>query len=224
MRLTRLLVASDTLALLLAFLVACWHHVEHALAGGALEPGGLALLTASLPAWLVGAHLSGLYGRDGGAAMTAMAHERISLGHLVLIGTAVCLLVALVTHSDDRAREGLLILRFRPSLMTVGRVATRALARRSAGYAQSALIVGAGDVGQILAKRLLRHPEYGIKLVRFVDAPPKRWQADVGDVPVLGVIDELPSIVHELAVDRVIVAFSTHNDQDTLALVQPLCS
>ena len=73
-----------------------------------------------------------------------------------------------------------------------------------------------------MARKLLRHPEYGIKLVGFVDASPKRWRTDVGDVPVLGVIDELPSIVHELAVDRVIVAFSTHNDQDTLALVQPL--
>jgi len=221
-RLTRLLVASDTLALVLAFLVAYGTTSSMPLRA-ALEPGGLALLTASLPAWLVGAHLSGLYGRDGGAAMTAMAHERVSLGHLVLIGTAVCLLVALVTHSDDRAREGLLIFAISAvALLTVGRVATRALARRSAGYAQSALIVGAGDVGQLLARKLLRHPEYGIKLVGFVDAPPKRWRTDVGDVPVLGVIDELPSIVHELAVDRVIVAFSTHNDQDTLALVQPL--
>ena len=108
MRLTRLLVASDTLALVLAFLVAYGTTSSMPLRA-ALEPGGLALLTASLPAWLVGAHLSGLYGRDGGAATTAMAHERVSLGHLVLIGTAVCLLVALVTHSDDRAREGLLI-------------------------------------------------------------------------------------------------------------------
>ena len=221
-RLIRLLVASDTLALVLAVLVAYGTTSSMPLRA-AFEPGGLALLTASLPAWLVGAHLSGLYGRDGGAAMTAMAHERVSLGHLVLIGTAVCLLVALATHSDDRAREGLLIFAISAvALLTVGRVATRALARRSAGYAQSALIVGAGDVGQLLARKLLRHPEYGIKLVGFVDAPPKRWRTDVGDVPVLGVIDELPSIVHELAVDRVIVAFSTHNDQDTLALVQPL--
>ena len=106
--LTRLLVASDTLALVLALLVA-YAITSSMPLRAALEPGGLALLMASLPAWLVGAHLSGLYSRDGRPAMTAMAHERVSLGHLVLIGTAVFLLVALATHSDDPAREGLLI-------------------------------------------------------------------------------------------------------------------
>ena len=67
------------------------------------------MVTATLPAWLVGARLSGLYSRDGQPTMNAMARERVSLGHVVLIGTALCLLVALATQSDDRAREGLLI-------------------------------------------------------------------------------------------------------------------
>jgi exopolysaccharide biosynthesis polyprenyl glycosylphosphotransferase len=220
--LPRLLVASDTLALVLAALVA-YITTSSVPLEAALEPAGLALLTASLPAWLVGAHLSGLYGREGGPALSAMAHERVSLGHLILIGTAVCLLVALATQSDDRSRDGLLIFAMGAVvLLTVARVAARAFARRHAGYAQTALIVGAGDVGQLVARKLLRHPEYGIDLVGFVDAPPKRWRTDVGDVQVLGAIDELPAIVRELAVDRVIVAFSTHNDQDTLALVRPL--
>ena len=65
------------------------------------------MVTAWLPAWLVGARLSGLYRRDGRPTMNAMAHERVSLGHFVLIGTALCLLVALATESDDPAREGL---------------------------------------------------------------------------------------------------------------------
>ena len=154
--------------------------------------------------------------------MNAMAHERVSLGHLVLIGTAVCLLVALATGSDDHAREALLIFAVSAvTLLTAGRVATRALARRRDASVQTALIVGAGDVGQLVARKLLRHPEYGIKLAGIVDAPPKRWRADVA-VPVLGEIDDLPSIVRELAVDRVIVAFSTYKDEDTLALVRPL--
>jgi len=217
-----LLAASDTLTFLLALLVAYVITSSMPLRA-ALEPGGPALLMATLPAWLVGARLSGLYSRDGRPIMSATARERVSLGHLVLIGTALCLLVALATRTDDGAREGLLV--FAGSavvLVTAGRVATRALVRRSDVSAQTALIVGAGDVGQLVARKLLRHPEYGIKLVGIVDAPPKRWRADVADVPVLGVIDDLPSIVRELAVDRVIVAFSTYNDQDTLALVRPL--
>ena len=221
-RVTLLLVASDTLALVLALLVAYVVTSSMPLRV-ALEPGGLALLAATLPAWVVGARLSGLYSRDGRLTMNAMAHERVSLGHLVLIGTAVCLLLALAGQTDGRSREGLLIFAVSAAaLVTAGRVATRALARRCDAYAQTALIVGAGDVGQLVARKLLRHPEYGIKLVGIVDAPPKRWRADVADVPVLGVLDDLPSIVRELAVDRVIVAFSTCTDQDTLELVRPL--
>ena len=106
--LTRLLVASDTLALVLALLVTYVLTSSMALRA-AVEPGGLALLIATLPAWVVGAHLAGLYSRGGRRTMNAMAHERVSLGHLVLIGTAVCLLVALATGSDDHAREALLI-------------------------------------------------------------------------------------------------------------------
>ena len=106
---------------------------------------------------------------------------------------------------------------------SAGRAAGRAFARRD-GHTQSAVIVGAGEVGQLVARKLLRHPEYGVKLIGFVDAPPKQWRADVAGVPVLGAIEELASIVDRLAVDRVIVAFSTFNDQETLARLRPLVS
>jgi exopolysaccharide biosynthesis polyprenyl glycosylphosphotransferase len=106
---------------------------------------------------------------------------------------------------------------------SAGRVAGRAFARRD-GYPQRAVIVGAGDVGQLVARKLLRHPEYGVKLIGFVDAPPKQWRADVAGVPVLGAIEELASIVNRLSVERVIVAFSTLNDQETLTRLRPLVS
>ena len=40
-------------------------------------------------------------------------------------------------------------------------------------YLQNAVIVGAGDVGQLIGRKLLQHPEYGINLIGFVDAEPK---------------------------------------------------
>jgi exopolysaccharide biosynthesis polyprenyl glycosylphosphotransferase len=106
--------------------------------------------------------------------------------------------------------------------VTPRRLASRAFAQRGDRYGQSAVIVGAGEVGQLVARKLMRHPEYGVKLVGFVDGPPKRWRPDVVGVPVLGAIDELASIVRSLAVERVIVAFSTHNDQEALTWLRPL--
>jgi exopolysaccharide biosynthesis polyprenyl glycosylphosphotransferase len=215
----RLLLASDTLALVLALLV------SYALTStmplqAALEPSGLALLAAALPPWLVGVHLSGLYRPGGRPVMSRSLQEQGTLGFLVVIGTGALLLVAFTSRGDGPSRDGLVsFAACAVAFLTAGRMAVAALAR---SYAQTAVIVGAGDVGQLVARKLLRHPEYGINVVGFVDAPPKQWRADVTSVPMVGAIEDLRSIVLDLAVDRVIVAFSTQNDQNTLARLRPL--
>jgi exopolysaccharide biosynthesis polyprenyl glycosylphosphotransferase len=220
--LTRLLVACDTLALVSAVFVS--FVVASGMPGeAALRPTTLALLGVTLPAWLVGARLYGFYRLDGRPALHRPAPEWVSLGHLAVIVTGSVLVVALATRIDESARTDFFVFAVSAiAFLTVARFAVRALARRREGYAQSAVIVGAGEVGQLVARKILRHPEYGIKLVGFVDMPPKRWRPDIGQVPVLGAIDNLAEIVRELAVDRVIVAFSRQNDQDTLARVRPL--
>ena len=87
---------------------------------------------------------------------------------------------------------------------------------------ESAVIIGAGEVGQLIARKLLRHPEYGIRPVGFVDTPPDHWRPDVAEVPIVGALGDVVSIVQRLAVDRVIVAFSRENDRETLEQIRPL--
>jgi exopolysaccharide biosynthesis polyprenyl glycosylphosphotransferase len=220
--LARLLVASDMLALGLAFFV------SHVLAStdvghAASEPGGLGFLAAAFPAWLVGVSLSSLCSGSTRLASHPAAKESVDLGHLAVIGTGLFLLVALATRIEHGARDELVdFAMLAVTFVTAGRVGTRALLGRHDGHAQTAVIVGAGAVGQLVARKLLRHPEYGIELVGFVDAPPRQWRRDVVGVPVLGEIDELATIVRELAVDRVIVAFARQKDEEMLALVRPL--
>ena len=57
--------------------------------------------------------------------------------------------------------------------MTANRAIARGVVSRSIAYLQNAVIVGAGDIGQLVARKLLQHPEYGINLVGFVDAQPE---------------------------------------------------
>ena len=64
------------------------------------------------------------------------------------------------------------------AFISVGRAVARAVARRNIAYLQNTVIVGAGDVGQLIARKLLNHPEYGINLVGFVDAQPKERGED----------------------------------------------
>jgi exopolysaccharide biosynthesis polyprenyl glycosylphosphotransferase len=220
--LTRLLMASDALALLAALLVS---DAAASSADGqtALHPRTLALFAVMLPAWMLGARLYGLYRVDGRPATYSTAHEWVNLGHLVLIWTVTFSAVALTTRIQDPAGGQILVFAVSAiAFLTAGRVTSRALARRWDDYAQSAVIVGAGEVGQLVARKLLRHPEYGIDLVGFVDIAPEQRRPDTADVPILGEVDDLASIVRTLGVNRVILAFSRQDDQKTMAQVRQL--
>ena len=106
--------------------------------------------------------------------------------------------------------------------MVSARAAARAVARRSPWYLQNTLILGAGDVGQTIARKLLQHPEYGINLVGFVDDRPKERRDDLGNLTVVGGSSDLREVVQALDVERVIVAFSGDSDADTLHLIRTL--
>jgi exopolysaccharide biosynthesis polyprenyl glycosylphosphotransferase len=106
--------------------------------------------------------------------------------------------------------------------VSVGRATARSLSRRNIAYLQNTVIVGAGDVGQLIARKLMLHPEYGINLVGFVDDQPKERRDDLDHLALLGGIERLPHVVRLLDVERVIVAFSNDRREDTLALVREL--
>jgi exopolysaccharide biosynthesis polyprenyl glycosylphosphotransferase len=82
--------------------------------------------------------------------------------------------------------------------------------------------VGAGDVGQLLARKLLDHPEYGINLVGFLDADPLELADDLEHVRVLGSPERLPAIIRLLDVERVLIAFSSASHEKTLAVIRKL--
>ena len=84
-----------------------------------------------------------------------------------------------------------------------------------------ALIVGAGMVGAQVARRLERHPEYGLIPIGFVDEEP-RSIAEVGgrDVPVLGTIEEIEMLSRRTGARNLIVAFSGIADARISRLLQ----
>ncbi len=141
---------------------------------------------------------------------------------LAVIAAGVIVVAAREAGVDTRAQSlaelGIVTL----ALVAVGRTAGLRLATNRRLHRENVVILGAGDVGQLVARKVLRHPEYGITLVGFVDSPPKRWRSDVRDVPVLGPFENLISIVRTLAVDRVIVAFSQIRDDEILGRARAL--
>jgi exopolysaccharide biosynthesis polyprenyl glycosylphosphotransferase len=106
--------------------------------------------------------------------------------------------------------------------VAAGRAAARVASRRTLAYVQNAVIVGAGDIGQLVGRKLLQHPEYGINLVGFVDTEPKERHSNLGHLTVLGAPEELPEIVRLLGIERVIIAFSRDDPRETLLIIRSL--
>ncbi|HUP33396.1 MAG TPA: sugar transferase [Gaiellaceae bacterium] len=81
-------------------------------------------------------------------------------------------------------------------------------ARRASRAAHPTLILGAGRVGRLTAKRLLENPELGLLPVGFLDKDPL-LNGSALPLPVLGASWDLERVVREHGVTQVIVSFST---------------
>ena len=70
----------------------------------------------------------------------------------------------------------------------------------------TALIVGAGAAGRMAARELLAQSRIGFRPIGFLDDSPGKRGLVVGDLPVVGNIDELPQAAHSLGVRHVVIA------------------
>jgi exopolysaccharide biosynthesis polyprenyl glycosylphosphotransferase len=81
------------------------------------------------------------------------------------------------------------------------------------------LIVGAGNVGMRLARRLVASPEYGLLPVGFLDANPLQGD-EIPGIPVLGSPDELDWVAQLTGAEHVVIAFSSEPDERLVDLVR----
>ena len=105
-------------------------------------------------------------------------------------------------------------------LVASARVAARAFARTRSDYVQRTVIVGADPVGRLVARKILDHPEFGIDLVGFVDARMGSDAPVLGDLSVIGSPAELPELVRELDIGRIVVAFYDRPVDEAVDLVR----
>jgi exopolysaccharide biosynthesis polyprenyl glycosylphosphotransferase len=219
----RLLLGADVAALASAFALT---ELVVGSASDTIGPGLVVLLFAStLPVWLIGAKVFGLYDRDEERTDHSTSDDIVRVFLLVTVGVFLLTQTLLLTgHADLDLTTLTVFWGLAISCMTTARIGMRTVARRQSAYLQNTIIVGAGDVGQLVARKLLQHREYGLNLLGFVDARPKERRPDLGQLDVLGPISELLEIVRRFAVDRVIFAFSSERHTDFLAPIRSLRS
>ena len=217
----RALLIADAVGLSLAFFLAQVffkppHHI--------VSPGVEVLLFAlTLPAWVVISQLSGLYGRDGQRADHSTVDDVVGVAAVITFGVWLLSIVASLTHVIHPTTSRMVAFWLMAvTFVLIGRAIARAVARRHPLFQQNAVIVGAGDVGQLIARKLQQHPEYGIRVVGFTDDRPKEPRSDLDDLRLLGTPDELPRLVGTFNIDRVIIAYSNDSHENLLELVHKL--
>src|SRR5437762_2348841 len=85
--------------------------------------------------------------------------------------------------------------------------------RRQAEPGRPALIVGAGDTAKLVAKELIANPHLGFEPIGFVDDDLTKQNHMLLDLPIMGTLSTIKSIVEQHGVSELIIAMpSAHGD------------
>lgn len=217
----RILLVADLAGLCIAYLLATVLAAGSGVFGSGRE---MLVFALTLPCWVIAAKLHGLYERDQERTDHSTTDDVVGIFHIVTTGVLLLLLASrLAGRSNPSVYALLTFWALAICILAIGRMIARAACRHSAAYAQNAIIVGAGEVGQLIGRKLLRHPEYGVNVVGFVDRDPRARRADLPDhFSILGPPESLPELVPRLDVDRVVIAFSNEPASELLTLVYRL--
>jgi exopolysaccharide biosynthesis polyprenyl glycosylphosphotransferase len=215
------LVLADLVGLSLAYYLATLISGGDGALGSTREGTAFVL---SLPCWVFVAKLHGLYRRDHERADHPTTDDIIGVFHLVTIGVWLLLVatrLAGLTGPDVLNLAVFWIIAV--CTIPVARILAREACKRTRAYQQNTVIVGAGNVGQLIGRKLINHPEYGANVVGFIDRLPRIRRVDLPEhLPILGGPDRLPEIIQRLRIERVVIAFSTESVSQLLPLVRKL--
>ena len=184
----------------------------------------MVVFCCTLPCWLVVAKLQGLYRADQEHADHSTADDIVRVFYLVTIGVWVLLVSSrLIGRTSPSIYALITFWALAICILPLVRTVTRRLCRRSRAYVQNTLILGAGEVGQLIARKLVKHPEYGLNVVGFIDREPKARRGDLPEhLAILGGPERLAEVVKSLDVERVIIAFSKEPVDELLVLLRQL--
>ena len=153
--------------------------------------------------------------------MTRLPGARLrTCGQMALVGTAVAVFAAVTAGGFDRQIDvgNVLALGLGLSaIWTVSRVVAAAFERR---HPAPTLIVGTGDTARRVWELSLRHHECALEVLGFVDDKPLELPASAPAT--LGTLADLPRLVTEMNVERIIVAYTNIADYELLRIIRAL--
>jgi exopolysaccharide biosynthesis polyprenyl glycosylphosphotransferase len=146
---------------------------------------------------------------------------------IAVLSLASVVLVAAVALVDQESHPAQIVLRtwafaavcFAASLPLI--VTAERRARRSGADMLPTLVVGAGQVGTQIERRLEAQPELGLRVVGYIDADPvPKERVPDRQAPVLGAPDDFVAIAEQTGAERVILTFTSSPDHVLVPLIR----
>ena len=100
------------------------------------------------------------------------------------------------------------------------RLIERTNERRKNGHGEKVLIIGAGKAGVTLAGEIQRNPQHGLQPVGLIDDDPEKISLRIRGLEVLGNRTNIPDVVQNHKVKRVIIAMPTAPGKDIRDIVE----
>ncbi len=92
------------------------------------------------------------------------------------------------------------------------------LARR--GDSRRAIVVGAGVAGGLIVRELTENPQLGMHPVAVLDDDPTKLRLRMHGVPVMGSLDDLPSVAAQLSATDVVIAIPSASGRTIRAVLR----
>ena len=178
-------------------------------------------LVALIPWWLFVLYAFGLY-REPSRSIGGSSLDDALKGLTALTAGSWGALVLAVLVRGAHAPVATLVVFWVAAAVAVpaARWAVRKTVWSRPQFTERTLIIGAGEVGHMLAAKIARHPEYRLRLVGFLDDGEPRGHGPGPVVPVVGSLHDLHRVIAEQDVTRVIVAFSKARHPQFLNVVR----
>ena len=178
-------------------------------------------MIALIPWWLFVLYAFGLY-REPSRSIGGWSLDDALKGLTALTAGSWVALVFAVLVNGAQAPVATLVVFWVAAVVAVP--AARWVMRRTVWtrpqFTERTIIIGAGQVGHMLAAKIARHPEYRMRLVGFLDDGEPRGNGSGPVVPVVGSLHDLHRVIAEHDVTRVIVAFSQARHPQFLSVVR----
>ena len=145
------------------------------------------------------------------------------VGVTATVGSAIIVVRGVLLPAPDVGGQTVRLWAFVTAYLAAGRIALslQMRRRRRAGGALPTLIVGAGQVGELVGARLLQNRQIGLLPIGFLDDDPSpRRHADEQTIPLLGKTDDLESIASAHDVGHLVVCFSAVTHEVLLDVVR----